>query len=90
MSRKQPCALVVLLTYVLCLVLRGHQTRPYREARHVLLPIFNEYEMFNVWATVFTIVHLPRMFPPTDLKKRIGLVSIYLLYIIFTYYTQDN
>ena len=33
----------------------------------------------------------PRMFPPTDflLEKRIELVAIDL-YIIFTYYTQDN
>ena len=48
--------------------------------------------MFNVWATVSTIVHLPRMFPPTDIlfEKRIGLVSMDLLYIIFAYYTQDN
>ena len=36
--------------------------------------------MFHVWVTVSLIVHLPRMFPPTDIlfekKKRIGLVSI--------------
>ena len=32
------------------------------------------------------------MFPLTDFlfEKRIGLVSTDLLYIIFTYYTQDN
>ena len=48
--------------------------------------------MFNVWATVCTIFHLPRMFPPTDFLfgKRIGLVFMDLIYIIFTYYTQDN
>ena len=49
--------------------------------------------MSNIWAAVSTIVHLPRMFPPTDClleKKRIGLVTIYLLYIILTHYTQDN
>ena len=47
----------------------------------------NKYEMSNVWATVFTIVHLPRMFPPTGFlfEKRIGLVTMDLLYIIFTY-----
>ena len=48
-------------------------------------------EMFNVWAAVSTIVHLPKLFPPTDFlfQKGIGLVSMDLLYIIFTYYTQD-
>ena len=47
---------------------------------------------FNVWATVFTIVHLPRMFPPTDFlfRKRIVLVSMGFLYSIFTHHTQDN
>ena len=50
--------------------------------------------MSNVWATtiVSTIVHLFRMFPPTGFlfEKRIGLVTMDLLYIIFAYYTQDN
>ena len=48
--------------------------------------------MFNVWATVSTIVHLPTMFSPTEFRfeKRIGLVSMDLLYTIFTYYTRDN
>ena len=51
-----------------------------------------EIEMFNVWSAVSTVVHLPRMFPPTDFlfEKRIGLVSMALLYIILTNYTQDN
>ena len=37
-------------------------------------------------------VHLLRMFPLTDFRfeRRIGLVSMDILYIIFTYYTQDN
>ena len=40
---------------------------------------------------VSTIVHLPRMLPPMDFFfKRIGLVSMDLLYIIFTCYTQVN
>ena len=57
-----------------------------------MLPIFTQYGMFNVWDTVSTIVHFPRMFPPTDFlfEKRLGLVSMDLLYIMFTYYTQDN
>ena len=48
--------------------------------------------MSDVWATVSTIVHLHNMFPLMDFlfKKRIGPVSMDLLYIIFTYYTQDN
>ena len=55
-------------------------------------PTFTWYEMSNAWATVSTIVHLPRIFPPTDFlfEKRIGLVSMDRLYIMFTYYTQDN
>ena len=46
----------------------------------------------NVWATVSTYVHLPRMFPPMDFpfEKWIALVFRDLLYIIFTFYTQDN
>ena len=50
------------------------------------------YKISNVWATVSTIVHFPGMFPPTDFlfEKRIGRVSMDLLYIIFTYNTQDN
>ena len=57
-----------------------------------MLPIFTLYEMSNVWATVFTIVQLLRMFQPTDFlfEKRNGLVSMDLLYIIFTHYTHDN
>ena len=48
--------------------------------------------MYGQWATVSTIVHLFMMFPPTGLlfEKRVELVSMDLLYIIFTYYTQDN
>ena len=50
------------------------------------------YEMFNIWATASTIDHLPGMFPPTDFpfEKPIEPVSMDLLYIIFTYHTQDN
>ena len=60
-----------------------------RVVLYQILPIFTLYEMFNVWTTVSTIVHLPRMFPPTDVKKtRIGLVCMDLLYIILTYHTQ--
>ena len=57
-----------------------------------MLPIFTKYETFNVWVNVFTIIQLLRMFPPTDClsEKRIGLVSMKLLYIAFTYYTQHN
>ena len=57
-----------------------------------MLPIFTKYEMSNIWATVSTIVQLSGMFPPTDFlfEKRIGLVSMDFLYIIFTYYTQEN
>ena len=32
-----------------------------------MLPIFTYYQMFIVWATVSTIVQLPRLFPPTEL-----------------------
>ena len=54
--------------------------------------ITNIYVIWNAWATVSTTVHPPRMFPPTDFlfEKRIGLVSMGLLYIILTYYTQVN
>ena len=56
-----------------------------------MLPMFIWYEMFNAWAIVSTIAHLecfrPRAF---FVKKIIGLVSIDLPYIIFTYYNQDN
>ena len=31
-----------------------------------ILPIFTKYEMFNVLLTVYTIVHIPRMFLPSD------------------------
>ena len=60
-----------------------------------MLPIFTLYETFNVWSNVSTIVYLSRVFLPfllTDFlfEKRIGQVSMDLLYIIFTYYTQDN
>ena len=57
-----------------------------------MLQIFALYEMFNVWDTVSTTVPLPGMFLLTNFlfKKRIGLVSIDLLYIIFSYYTKDN
>ena len=49
-------------------------------------------EMFNVWATVSTIVRLPGIFPPTDFpfENRMGLVSMDILYITFTYNTQDS
>ena len=52
-------------------------------------------EIFPVLKTKFSIAvnnHLPMMFPHTDFlfEKQIGLVSTDLLYIIFTYYTQDN
>ena len=52
-----------------------------------MLPIFTEYKIFNVWATVATICP-----PPTDFlfEKRIGLLSMDLLCITFTYHTQDN
>ena len=55
------------------------------------LPIFNEYEMSNVWVTVTVIVHLSMTSPLTEFlhKKRIRLVSMDLL-IIFTHYTKDN
>ena len=48
--------------------------------------------MSNVWDTVSIVVHLPGMFPLADFlfKKGIGLVTMDLLYIIFTYYTQVN
>ena len=38
--------------------------------------------MSNVWATVSTIVHPPRMFPPADFlfEKRIGLVSMNVVF----------
>ena len=58
-----------------------------------MLPMFTLYETFNVWATVPAIVYLPRMFPPKDFlseKTKIGLVSMDLIYVIFTCYTQDN
>ena len=60
--------------------------------RYRMLPMFTYYEMLNVWATVSANVRLPRMFPPTDFhfEKRIGLVSMDLLYIISTHYTEDN
>ena len=40
----------------------------------------------NEWATVSKTVHLPVMFPLTDFlfEKRIALVSMDLLYILFT------
>ena len=52
---------------------------------HVMLPIFTLYEMPNVWATVSRIVHPPMVFPPMDFifEKRVRLVSMDLLYIIF-------
>ena len=47
---------------------------------------------FNVWATISTIVHLPRMFLRMDFcfETQIGLASMDLLCIILTYYTQDD
>ena len=55
-----------------------------------MLPIFIWYEMFNISTTVSTIVNITGMFSPTDFlfEKRIRLVFMDLLYIIFTYYTQ--
>ena len=53
---------------------------------------FPQY-LLNVNCLKFnTIVHLPRMFRPTDFifEKQIGLVFVGLLYIMFTYYTQDT
>ena len=43
--------------------------------------------MSNVWATVSIFVHVPRVFMSTDylIETRIGIVTIELLYIIFTY-----
>ena len=48
--------------------------------------------MSNVWANVSIIVRPHRLFTPTNFvfEKRIGLVSIDFLYIIFTYFTHDN
>ena len=59
----------------------GERVCPFRAlvVLYRMLPIFTDYEISNVWATVSTIVLRPRMFPPTD-----------LLYIKFTCYTQDN
>ena len=31
-----------------------------------MLPLFTQYEIFDVWVTISTNVHLPRMFPPRD------------------------
>ena len=47
--------------------------------------------MSNVWATVSTIVYLPRVFPPTDfrLEIRIALDSMDISDIIFVYFTGD-
>ena len=58
---------------------------------HRVLPTFTWYELFNVWDTVSSIVHLPRVFLPMDFPfEWIELVFMNLLYIIFTYYYQDN
>ena len=59
-------------------------------ALYRMLPIFTY--MSNIWGNVSTIVHLPRMFLPMEclFVKRIGLVTMELFCIIFTYYTQDN
>ena len=50
-------------------------------------PLVVWYEMSNVWATVSTFVHLPGMFRSTDFlfKKTIGVVTMDLLCIMFTY-----
>ena len=53
------------------------------------------YFISNVYCMDFCFYNCPpppRMFPPTDfrLEKRIGLDSMDLPCIIFTYYTQDN
>ena len=41
---------------------------------------------------IFTIVHLPKMFPPMNIpfENRVGLATIDFLCIIFTYQTQDD
>ena len=40
--------------------------------------------LLNIWATVYTIVHLPRMFAPTDFlfEERNGLPPLYHIYIL--------
>ena len=52
-----------------------------------LLSIVIQYEMSNVWVTVPTFVHLPIIFLSTDflLERRLGAVTVDLLYITFAY-----
>ena len=57
-----------------------------------MLAIFIQYEVINVWDTGSVSTHLPMMFLYMDFffEKRICLVSMDLLYIRFTYYTQRS
>ena len=56
-----------------------------------MLSIFTEYKIITVWATLSILLYIcsppPLMFLSTDspFKKRVGLVTIDFLYIIFTY-----
>ena len=56
-----------------------------------MLQIFTFYEMSNVWATVSTIVNLPRMSPHMDFlfEKRMDWTSLhgthlYHIYILYS------
>ena len=54
--------------------------------------IFDLNEMINVWDTVSTSIHYPRIFLSTDIifEQRIGQFTMDLFHIRFTYETQDN
>ena len=47
----------------------------YEYGHYDILPIFAQYILSNAWATVSTIVHLPRVFPPRGFlfRKKNGL-----------------
>ena len=63
------------------------------ESRQHYKKIFMAHNMTClVWVKVSTFVHLPMMFLSTDFlpEKRIVLVTMNILYIIFTYWAQDN
>ena len=84
-----PCMKLWLYFIMLSIVIRKRKYYAYGIGQYDKPGLDKNKWVFLVskaWSTVSTIVCLPRMFPPRYFlfEKRIGLVTMGVLYIIFT------
>ena len=71
---------VWLMGYVICIQMSNWWRKGWTVAvLYQMSAIIIQYEVINVWATVYAFVRLPRMFLSTDFlfEKRMGLVNIH-------------